>query len=82
VEPTFPATASFTIDFDEVHNASVGILKRLEQANTPVSVGTTALILSVGRILSPEPMSDEEEAQFVQMAMEWMGIYFTEGTVN
>jgi hypothetical protein len=41
-----------------------------------------ALVLSAGRVLSPEVLDDDEEIKFIQAAMDWMGMYFSGGGLN
>ena len=76
-------TTHTTVDYNEVHEVSVELLKMLQMSGSSVSVGASALALSLGRCLTPNPMSDDEEIKFVQDALEWTGMYLgSDGGVN
>ena len=76
-------TAKVTVDFGEAHNLSIDILKRFQGQSIDGGTGAVALVLSAGRILSPEVLSDDEEIDFVQAAMDWLGLYFSgQGGMN
>lgn len=71
-----------TFNLTEVHNTSVGLLTYLEEQETPVGLSAVALLMSIGRLLSPTPMSDEQEIAFIKDALDWGGAYFAEGEKN
>lgn len=77
-----PARSIVTLDFGEVHNNSVDLLKLLENNDVEISEGAAALGLSFGRLMSPDPMTDEGEIMFIQALFEWAGAYFAEGGDN
>jgi hypothetical protein len=77
-----PTTATATFNLNEVHNISVGLLQMLDHEGIPVGVGSAALGLTLGRLTAPAILSDEEEVVFVQGLFEWLGAYWTEGSVN
>lgn len=77
-----PQQVSVQIDFEEAHSASVGLLDFLEAHNTKVSLAVVAMVLSVGRLLAPEDVSDEDEVKFVQSMLDFMGAYYAKGQVN
>lgn len=77
-----PLTTSITVDYGEAHNLSIDVLKEFQGRDIDGGTGAVALVLSAGRILSPEVLSDDEEINFVQAAMEWMGLYFADGGKN
>lgn len=75
-------TAKVTVDFGEAHNLSIDMLKKLQANQVDGGTGAVALVLSAGRVLSPELMEDDEEIQFIQAAMDWLGTYFAGGGMN
>jgi hypothetical protein len=77
-----PQTANITVDFGEAHNLSIGYLKELQAKSIDGGTGAVALVLTAGRILSPEVLSDDEELNFIQAAMDWLGMYFVDGGKN
>jgi hypothetical protein len=58
------------------------MLKRLEAAQVDGGTGAVALVLSAGRVLSPEILTDNEEINFIKAAMDWLGMYFSDGGLN
>lgn len=68
--------ASVEMDYEEVHNVSVGILQALEANHVPLNVGVAGAALTMGRLLSPVPMDEDEEMNLVNDLMEWIGVYF------
>lgn len=84
IDATGPSTARVTVDFGLAHNLSIGQLKELQSKDIDGGTGAVSLVLSAGRILSPDIMDDDTEIAFVQAAMDWLGLYFagTEGGIN
>jgi hypothetical protein len=77
-----PDQVSINIDFGEAHATSVGLLGLLGEEGKTVAEGVTSLLLSVHRLLAPEPQSDESEAMFLQATLDWIAAYYTEGIPN
>lgn len=75
-------TAKVTVDFGLAHNLSISILKDLQAKDIDGGTGAVALVLSAGRVLSPEVLEEDAEINFVQAAMDWLGTYFAEGGLN
>jgi hypothetical protein len=82
IEALDQGAAKITVDFGEAHNLSIGVLKDFQAKSVNGGTGAVALVLSAGRILSPEVLSDDDEISFVQAAMDWLGMYFAEGGKN
>lgn len=84
IEPTENTNGMTRIQFDfqKVHEKSVDVLTMMEDSRTEVSIGIVALALSLGRLLSPEILKDEEEVKFIQALIEFGGTYFAEGVPN
>jgi hypothetical protein len=80
--PFGPHAAEVTVDLGEAHNLSIDVLKQLHSQDIDGATGAVALILSAGRIMCPDIMSDEEEVSFINTAMEWLGLYFAAGGKN
>jgi hypothetical protein len=78
---TSPLT-KITVDMEEVHDMSVDLLEFFQQTDTNVGVGILALIMTVGRLMSPTVMEEDEEANFIQAVMEYCGMCFAGGMVN
>jgi len=47
-----------------------------------VSLGCFALVMTLGRALSPKEMSPEEEQDFLKNVLDYIGAYFAEGEPN
>lgn len=79
---TGPFTATLSYDFKEVHTVSVGLLSALDANDVPVGLGAAGAALTFGKLMAPGALSNEEQAQFLNDLMEWVGAYFTEGLLN
>lgn len=82
IDPLDHTRTQVTVDFGEAHNLSVAVLTKFRDQSVDGGTGAVALVLSAGRILSPEVLSDDDEINFVTAAMNWMGVYFAEGGLN
>lgn len=71
-----------SLDMREVHESSLDLLSCLEDSQTEVSVGLAALCLTLARLASPERMDLEGEILATQDLLQYIGMYFVEGTVN
>lgn len=75
--------AVISLEYEEVHDVSVDLLRFLEVEEVEVGTAVAALALSFGRLLSPvKPMADDAEIHFMQQIMEWAGMYFAEGRTH
>lgn len=77
-----PNTVQITIDLDEAHATSVGLIGFMSEQNLPVSTAVAALIMSVGRLLAPTDLNEEDELKFTQATLDWVAAFFTEGMAN
>jgi hypothetical protein len=77
-----PIGVRVEFDMEEVHNLSVDLLGLLEDEKVTIALGMAALGLSIGRLASPAVLDQPTEIKFTQDLMEWLGMYFNEGTVN
>lgn len=67
---------------EDAHNLSVSLLEHLEEEDCEVGMGAIVCALSLGRLLSPNRLSMEEEINFIQSAIEFAATYFTSGVAN
>jgi hypothetical protein len=63
---------------EEVHSASCDLLQLLEEEEITHGLGIMALIMTLGRLVSPKVLSNEEETAFLQTMTEFVGLYFAE----
>lgn len=75
-------SARIQLDYDEVHAKSVDLLKYLEKSDATVSSGIAALVMSIGRLLSPKTMNVDSEIHYIQDCLDWHGMYFSDGGMN
>jgi hypothetical protein len=69
--------ASVTIDMQEVHTASVDLLRLCESKGLAEGPAAAACLLTAGRFLSPDvPMDPEDEITFLEAILEFAGVYF------
>lgn len=73
-------TGKITVDYGEVHNLSVELLKQVY--NSDGATAMSALLLTAARVLSPEVLTDDQEIAFLTASAEWMGLYFAGGGAN
>lgn len=71
-----------SVNVEEVHGLSVDLLEFLSEGDDNVGVGILALLMTTGRLMSPQTLDPEQELQFVQAAMEFCGMYFCDGSVQ
>lgn len=74
--------AQVSINFENAHVLSVGILDMMEEEQTSVGLGIAALGLCLARLMSPAQMDPQDEAKFVADLMDWGGAYFADGGSN
>lgn len=77
-----PNLASVSMDYQEAHNISVGLLQFLEANDIQVGTALVGMAMTMGRLLSPKPLSDEDEVAFINGMLEWSGAFFTQGASN
>jgi hypothetical protein len=82
IEALDPNTAKVTVDFGQAHNLSIGMLKELQAAGIDGGTAAVAVVLTAGRILSPEILEEDQEVTYIQAAMDWLGTYFASGGMN
>lgn len=82
IHGTGPDSAYIEVSYGEVHNLSVDFLKHIQSSNTDGAVAAVAAILTAGRILSSEVLTEDAEVAYIQAAMDWLGLYFADGTIN
>lgn len=67
-----------SVNVEEVHALSVDLLEFLEDSQHTVGTGLMALLMTTGRLMSPTMLDEEKEFEFLQAAMEFCGLYFTD----
>lgn len=58
------------------------LIDGLEARQVDVPLGCAALALTLGRAMSGRTLSVDEELKFTEGCLEWVGLYFVEGTAN
>ena len=66
----------------DIHETSLDIIENLEDNNVEPRLGTVALALTLGRVVSPDTMTPEQEQDFLHFIMEAVQVYFYKGPVN
>lgn len=69
-------------DLNDAHQLSLEVLEGLEEAECDVGMGAIVMALSLGRLLSPKPLNQEEEVAFLNSVIEFAATYFTSGVAN
>lgn len=72
-----------TASFPETEKHASIIIGALADKEVSIGQGLLACCLTMCRLLNPtKDLRDEEEIEFIQALMEWLGAYFTEGRKN
>lgn len=85
MEPTAvptPEGAVLTIDFSDVHNMAVSIIKSMQDYDVTVAQGAATAALVLGHLMSPSDLDDDEAIKFIHWIIEQSGMYWSEGSVN
>lgn len=69
-------------NLDEVYEASNGIIDHLADEAHEVGLGVFALVVTIGRVLSPTEMTPQQEQAFLKATLDYVGAYFAEGRAN
>jgi hypothetical protein len=77
-----PSAVRASFDLEDIHDISLDVLQLLEDEEVEVAEAAVALALSLGRIIAPKTLEQDEQIKFTQDLMEWAGCYFAEGQVN
>lgn len=80
-----PNVAMISFDHQEVSMISAGLLKFMAEQGLDVSDAALGAVLSIGRLLSPKRLTEEQEEEFLEAMFQFLGFYFaerTERTVN
>lgn len=72
--------SSIGVIAEDIHELSVELLGELEHIQP--ALASFGLIMTIGRILSPEPLNAEEELKFCQDLMDYVTVYFAKGRVH
>jgi hypothetical protein len=67
---------------EEISDISLDLLQIMEENDIDQAEAALALALSLGRVISPKPLSKAEQTDFTKACMEWSQIYFMEGQVH
>lgn len=76
------ASVEVVYPLDQVYEASNDILDALEESGMEVSLGVFALVLTLGRVLTPKEMTPQDEQAFVQQVLEFMHASLADGRAN
>ena len=69
--------------YKTVAMVSDSVLELLMESNTPAGYGILGCALTIGRLLKPtEKQSHQDEIEFVQDLMDWVGAYGSKGELN
>jgi hypothetical protein len=72
------------VDFLEIHEESVRLLNDMGENDISPVVGAAGMMLSLGRMVSPEVMSPEDQVRFLEDLNNYLVAYFipTNGVAN
>lgn len=63
----------------EVHSLSLSILTSLEEDEVATGVAAAACALTIGRLMTPKIMSQNEEVSFTKNLLDYLALYFSGG---
>ena len=69
-------------DYGEVNDLSVGLLGVLEESASSVGQAALATVLTLGRLVSPVPLDEQSETQFMEEVLSFVGTLFEGGKAN
>lgn len=64
------------VDFLEIHEESVRILNDMGEKNISPVIGAAGMMLSLGRMVSPEVLSPEDQVKFLEDINNFLVTYF------
>lgn len=76
------ALTQIEFDIQTAQSHAVSVLELLEDEGCEVAMGAIIMALNIGKLLSPKPLSMEEEIAYLQAVLEFTAAYFTSGTSN
>jgi hypothetical protein len=77
-----PLGHRITLDYREVHQASLEMLEAIERAHMDPKLALAGMVLSIGRLCSPELMDDDTEINLIKHMVEYVQMWFIQGTPN
>ena len=69
-------------EMDQVHKVSMALIDHLEGNDVEVPLGCAGLALTLGRAMAARTLTAEEELNFTEQCLEWVGLFFVEGKAN
>jgi hypothetical protein len=79
-----PSDTALRVSFDmeEISDISLDLLQILQEDGILQAEAALSFALSLGRVISPRPLTQDEQTDFTRACMEWAQMYFHEGTIN
>ena len=71
-----------SVDYNEVHQVSLGLMGLIQENEIPPELALPALMMTVGRMYSPRLLEPLEEKTFIEGMAEWLTIFFVDGRAN
>jgi hypothetical protein len=71
------AAHPISVDMDKVEAIRGLILDHLASKGVNTGYGIMGCLLAVGGLVSDEPLDVDQQAKFIQDAMNWTDLYFT-----
>jgi hypothetical protein len=75
-------TVEVTYKLDEVYDCSNSIMEHLDSEDVALGLGIFAMVLTIGRVMSPNEMTPDEEQAFVKTTLDFLGTMFAQGGIN
>jgi len=82
VEVLSPTVVRIDVNMEEVHELSLDLLRSFEEGGVPINLATVAIVMSLGRLMSPKPMEEEKMMEWIQSLLHFGGMFFVEGEAN
>lgn len=76
------ALAEVEFNIAEVQDTSLDLMRVMEEDGVTIGVAVASMSLAIGRLMSPDVLSEEKEIKFVQDILEWASMYFVPGGIN
>lgn len=68
--------ATISVDMDKVEAVRGLILDHLSDKGVTTGYGIMGCLLAVGGLLSDKPLNSDQQADYLQDAMNWMDLYW------
>lgn len=67
---------SLLVPYDEVHAVSLALIEDFEAEDATVGLAVAAMVMTLGRLMSPDVLEPEQEEVFIKDTIDYLGAYF------